>query len=169
LWVPSRRTLLGDDPTAAPALIPVLLDAVGWNPDTQPLTLWLTDAVHRSYLTSVDGGTTLRARCDRRSILPIIDGFDELTSHARRAAVNRLSLDPAQPLIVTCRDAEYADAVAEQVVDAAPGSSWTPSIRPTSPDTCRTPLRNPRRVWDPSSRSCGTIRTPTRWHGCGRR
>lgn len=99
--------------------VPVLFSLNTWDVTT-PLRDWLVAQLRRDYdLDGTDStGTTLaQALVDNDRILPILDGFDEITAERRtteenhRTALSALN-DTDLPMVLTSRPNEYRDAVA---------------------------------------------------------
>lgn len=99
--------------------VPVLFSLNTWDVTT-PLRDWLVAQLRRDY--DLDGtdftGTTLaQALVDNDRILPVLDGFDEITAERRateenhRTALSALN-DTDLPMVLTSRPDEYRDAVA---------------------------------------------------------
>ncbi|MFD5573507.1 NACHT domain-containing protein [Streptomyces cadmiisoli] len=96
--------------------VPVLLPLAGWAPRSVPLREWLADRLAAEYrpLAAVrDGRTLARELLDEGLVLPVLDGLDELPDAARGEALRRLNaeLDERLPVLLTCRTAQWADAV----------------------------------------------------------
>src|SRR6202043_3811744 len=62
--------------------VPVLLSAATWDRDKEDLYSWLMRRLNREYPGLADtaeyGTTAIRELVDRRRVLPVIDGVDEL-------------------------------------------------------------------------------------------
>lgn len=106
--------------------VPVLLSLASWHPHREHLHAWIRRRLAEDYPSLGDpgtyGGTAIRDLVADRRILPILDGMDELSDYHRPAAlaaINR-ALVEGDPLVVTCRTAEYQAAVlAGDVLTAA--------------------------------------------------
>ncbi|REK84450.1 NACHT domain-containing protein [Streptomyces inhibens] len=107
--------------------VPVRMALAGWD-TTQPLDEWMTGELTDTYQLS---RTTAQRLIDRRCVLPVLDGLDEMDAEVGdggpcRAAAALAGLNRYQagrqtaPLVVTCRAATY-DALAARVrlLDAA--------------------------------------------------
>jgi NACHT domain/KAP family P-loop domain len=97
-------------------LVPALLPIVSWDPTQQPLHDWITSRLTDSYPglgTTVAKSSLAWELVHRGLVLPILDGLDELPESVRSAAINALnrSLASDDPLVLTCRSAEYAAVV----------------------------------------------------------
>ncbi len=117
--------------------VPVLFSLPGWNPETEHLRVWLARRLAEDYprLAARDGRGAHVARrlVDSGRVLPVLDGLDELPAPHRAPALRAVShaLAGDQPLVLTCRTAEYESAVgsgghvlsAAAVVEARPAGS----------------------------------------------
>ncbi|MEV6734534.1 MULTISPECIES: NACHT domain-containing protein [unclassified Streptomyces] len=101
--------------------VPVRMALAGWD-TTQPLDAWMTGELADTYQLSK---TTARRLIDRRCVLPVLDGLDEMDveladAGPRRAAEALAALNRYQagrqkaPLVVTCRTNTY-DALAARI------------------------------------------------------
>ncbi|WP_370185694.1 hypothetical protein [Rhodococcus wratislaviensis] len=109
----------------------MLLTANSWNTTAHPrMQDWLTLRLYEDYpaLRAIHKDVP-RALVDNGMVLPVIDGLDELDPAYRSAILKGLneSLGAADPLVLTCRTDEYADAVndtdvltAAAVIEARP-------------------------------------------------
>lgn len=96
--------------------VPVLFPVASWDPSRARLDDWLADYLSENYQLSGDSrdsrvmGQKLLAG---NMLLPILDGLDEIPEALRPLAIMNLNreLDAAQPIILTCRTAEYREAV----------------------------------------------------------
>jgi hypothetical protein len=103
--------------------LPVVVSISSWNPADDSLSGWLKKRLPVDYPglgANVNPGdqrtTVISMLLDKQKIMPILDGLDEMPIKARTTAINQLNLafaDANRPLqlAVTCRTAEYADAV----------------------------------------------------------
>jgi hypothetical protein len=124
--------LLGSRRATEP--VPVLLSLANWDTRLHPrLHDWLAKRLAEGYpsLRAESFGPDAPGAIARQSlILPILDGFDELDKESRTQVLSALnkSLTDHDQLIMTCRTAEYADAVeksgdvltAAAVIEAVP-------------------------------------------------
>jgi len=96
--------------------VPVLFPVASWDPSSTRLDDWLAEYLSENYQLSGDSrdsrviGQKLLAG---NMLLPILDGLDEIPEALRPLGIKNLNreLDPAQPIILTCRTAEYREAV----------------------------------------------------------
>ncbi|MFI1629066.1 NACHT domain-containing protein [Streptomyces noursei] len=106
-----RRERNGGD-----GVIPVLFPLASWNPAQEGLFAWMAHRLVLDYPILAEPSSTqhgrisnARALLDRRLILPILDGFDELPPalHAKALdAINR-ALPLGQGLVLSSRTVEY--------------------------------------------------------------
>ncbi len=100
-----------EDPT------PVLLPLSSWNPRREHLYFWLARRMVEDYpglgnAKAYGRDAAARLVAEGR-VIPVLDGLDETAPGARAAAIDALDRAVAggRPLVVTCRAAEYEDAV----------------------------------------------------------
>ena len=99
--------------------MPFLVSAASWNPTAHDLNTWLIDQLISHYpnlaATAGSGAGHTRARLLLESgfILPILDGLDEIPPAIRGQAIAHInsSLRPGSRLVVTCRTAEFREAI----------------------------------------------------------
>jgi hypothetical protein len=107
-----------------PAQIPVLLQVAGWN-SKENLDAWLLRTVLEVYSFLGNearyGPTAVRDLLATRRILPVLDGLDEMADKYRAPALRALVDDrgSAEPVVLTCRSTEFADANAAALVPAS--------------------------------------------------
>lgn len=93
--------------------VPVIFSLSSWNPTAVSLRDWMCHQIERDYRTlgasGADGTTKAAALIYEDRILPVLDGFDEITEDLRGPALAALSQYPG-PLLLTSRPAEYAAA-----------------------------------------------------------
>jgi hypothetical protein len=106
-------------PGSAGEPVPVLLSIAGWDAGATPqLQDWVAARLAQDYpalrAASLSAGMPA-ALAARGQVLPVLDGLDELPPQARAAAIAALnrSLADTSQLIVTCRTADYRQAVRE--------------------------------------------------------
>lgn len=109
------REVLAERTSAEP--VPVLLNLAGWNPTTTHLDTWLVRRLNTDYpqLTSRGFGEDAAVRLvDRRRIIPVLDGLDEMPEALRPLAVTALNQAIAgdRPLVLTSRTDEFAATIA---------------------------------------------------------
>ncbi|MEE1782231.1 helix-turn-helix domain-containing protein [Streptomyces sp. SP17BM10] len=99
---------------AVPSRVPVVFSLGSWDPTTTTLRDWQIDLLLRDHPHLVGrgpgGGTLAAALVDADLVLPVLDGFDEIAEGLRRDALDALN-DTSQPLVLTSRRAEFAEAV----------------------------------------------------------
>jgi hypothetical protein len=96
--------------------VPVLFSMSDWDPSVVSLHDWLTRRLSEDYpaLRAADfGPDASRSLVDQRRILPVLDGLDELHESVRPEVLLTLNagMSSADTLILTCRTAEYHQAV----------------------------------------------------------
>ncbi len=122
-----RRRATGDP-------VPVLFPVASWNPRTTSLTAWMEARLCVDYPIlggrTASGQTLARELILRGLIWPVLDGLDEVPEQTRPEVITALNraLSPGQPIMLTCRSAEYEAAVAaaDDVVTAAAVIELTP-------------------------------------------
>lgn len=95
--------------------VPVLLSMSGWNPDAESLHEWMSRRLAEDYpalRATAFGPDAARSLVTQHRILPILDGLDELPAQTRPKIIVRLNEVATDPLVLTCRTAEYEAAVA---------------------------------------------------------
>lgn len=100
--------LRGRDPHGP---VPVLLSVSTWDPVTESLDDWIVDTLASAYYGSRPD--IPRRLLERRLLLPILDGLDEIPEVARRSAVRALNhaYGDGRGVVLTCRSAEYEDVI----------------------------------------------------------
>ncbi len=101
--------------------IPVLLSMSDWRPGDESLHGWLGRRLAETYpaLCAADFGPGMAsAMVAQGRILPVLDGLDELPERVRPNALAALNaeLTADDPLILTCRTAEYEEAIGAAVL-----------------------------------------------------
>jgi hypothetical protein len=134
--------------------VPVLIPLAGWNPVDQDLWTWLEARLTVNHPGLAEpappqaaASSRARALAERRLLLPILDGFDELPEAIWSRAITRLNdaLLPHQGLVLASRTEAYRQAVtpADPAADL-PVRLWGTagvSLRPLAPDDVRAYLR----------------------------
>ncbi|MFC5825005.1 NACHT domain-containing protein [Nonomuraea insulae] len=105
--------------------LPVILRLSTWDPAARPLRRWITEQVEQDY--------GVAGLAWDESILPVLDGLDEMPPAARGAALRAINtaFAPGVPLIVTSRTGEYHDAVRD--ADVLTGAAVI-ELDPLSPE-----------------------------------
>jgi NACHT domain len=97
--------------------VPVLLPLAAWNPDEQDLHAWIAERLildhPRLAAPAAGGDSRVQALLDRRLLLPILDGLDELPEARRGVALARINqaLRPWEGVVVASRLAAWRQAV----------------------------------------------------------
>jgi hypothetical protein len=106
--------------------VPVLFALASFDPLSQDLRSWMIDQLiqdHPALGARTHGGgvapgrrdhTLARALVERRLVLPLFDGLDELPDALRHHALNSINevFNAKAPLVLTSRSAEYRQALA---------------------------------------------------------
>lgn len=106
--------------------VPVLLSMSDWDPRDEALSDWVARRLgedHPALRAGVFGPDAARSLVSQRRVLPILDGLDELPGDVRPAVLLRLNESAADPLVLTCRTAEYQSAVTAPGGDALTGGA----------------------------------------------
>jgi hypothetical protein len=97
--------------------VPVMFSLASFDPRRANLNAWLTRRLEQDHPWL--GRDLASALVNRRLVLPVLDGLDEVSERARAdviEAVNAAMSDGALGLVLTCRTAEYWAAVAARDV-----------------------------------------------------
>jgi hypothetical protein len=93
--------------------VPVVFSLASWDPTTISLRDWMCHQLVRDHdlaTPAAPGGNPAGALIDTGWILPVLDGFDEIASGLRHAALKELDRTTTS-LLLTSRPEEYAEAV----------------------------------------------------------
>jgi hypothetical protein len=106
-----------------PPKVPVILQISSWDP-AENLYTWLIRNITEQYPflgNETYGPTAVRDLVRHQKILPVLDALDEMAEHNRAAALAAIARDarPGEPLVLTCRTAEFEAANAAGVVRVA--------------------------------------------------
>ena len=97
--------------------VPVLLPVSSWNPQDEHLNTWLAPKLIEEYPglanTAAYGPQAAQRLVAEGRILPVLDGLDEVPPALHAAAIDAVdqAIAGGRPLVVTCRGAEYEEAV----------------------------------------------------------
>ncbi|MFL6143535.1 MAG: NACHT domain-containing protein [Labedaea sp.] len=97
--------------------VPVLLSAASWNPNHQDVHAWVARRLVEDYPALARVDATGRRIAERlvasQTVLPILDGLDEMSVALRPAAIEALdrSMPGGRPFVLTSRSVEYQAAV----------------------------------------------------------
>ncbi|WP_185123905.1 NACHT domain-containing protein [Streptomyces sp. TLI_185] len=100
--------------------VPVLFPLATWNPTRQDLYAWMAERLASDYPTLAEAAPTRYGRIDRarallgrRLILPVLDGFDEIPTPLRAAALSGINeaLPMGHPVVLSSRVGEYRDVL----------------------------------------------------------
>ncbi len=137
--------------------VPVLLPVSSWNPQDEHLHTWLARKLIEEYPglanTAAYGPQAAQLLVAEGGILPVLDGLDEVPPALHAAAIDAVdqAIAGGRPLVVTCRSAEYEDAVLRGGTILA--TAAVVEIEPVDPSdaaaflTARQPLGDTR--WQP--------------------
>ncbi len=89
--------------------VPVLLSLASWDPAARSLPEWLAARLAADY----PGVPDPLGLVNRGTVLPVLDGLDELPESLRSRAIDGIdhAMAGGRPMVVTCRGAEYEQAV----------------------------------------------------------
>ena len=99
--------------------VPVIFGLHTWNPLEQPLQEWMAARLAADYPALRNAGKSGRTIASElvggQRILPVLDGLDEVSPPLRGDALRTLnmSLDNGAPVILTCREPDYRQVVAD--------------------------------------------------------
>lgn len=97
--------------------VPVLLPVSTWDPRSEHLYTWLARKLTEEYPglgnAAVYGTHAAQQLVADERIMPVLDGLDEAPPELQAAAIDAIDLATAggRPLVITCRSAEYEEAV----------------------------------------------------------
>jgi hypothetical protein len=89
--------------------IPVIFGLHSWEPGTE-LDDWLTSQLTGLYYVPLLTKDLAGELVESRQVLPILDGFDEITPSLRAEFLELLNDESSRPLILTSRPGEYWDS-----------------------------------------------------------
>jgi transcriptional regulator with XRE-family HTH domain len=102
---------------AADEPVPVIFSLGDWDPVSTGLDDWLVHRLLRDFpslaASAPDGSTLAAALVEAECVLPVLDGFDEISVGLHSAALKALNARPARPLLVTSRSEEFRVAAAD--------------------------------------------------------
>jgi hypothetical protein len=99
-----------------PEPVPVLFAITDFDPATDEIRDWIARKIGSSYpalRADTYGPTAIRELIRARQVLPVLDGLDEMPADIRLQVIGALNTAAADPVILTCRTAEYASAIAD--------------------------------------------------------
>ncbi|RLU90512.1 hypothetical protein CTZ27_21570 [Streptomyces griseocarneus] len=106
------RTREADDP------VPFLSSLASFDPTRESASAWLCRRIAADHPALADtvtyGPTAIEDLLAAHRVVPVLDGLDELPAPVRPAVLAALNdvFNPDAPLVLTCRTAAYAEAVA---------------------------------------------------------
>ncbi|MCY1141572.1 NACHT domain-containing protein [Actinoplanes sp. Pm04-4] len=99
--------------------VPVVVNVASWNPSV-PLREWLAGKIERDHPRTAQryaGRQSIAAALvETGRVLPLLDGFDEISQQLQADALRQLSEASDSPLVVTCRPEEYTQATLTSTV-----------------------------------------------------
>jgi len=98
---------------AAGEPVPILLHMAAWDPSREGLREWIARRLVEDYPGLDHAISLVRIVHDPRLLLPVLDGLDEMSSHSRNLAVERLNheLGSGEGVVISCRLSEYHQAL----------------------------------------------------------
>ncbi|GIF26851.1 hypothetical protein Ate02nite_95810 [Paractinoplanes tereljensis] len=141
--------------------VPVVLSLSTWDPESQDFRDWicgrLTELDPRLSELDRDGVPWARRLVDRRGILPVLDGLDELPTRLKAGVLRTLNavLDRDEHIVLTSRTPQYRAGV--QAGDVLTGAAVI-ELQPLRPDTLADYL--PRTTKQGRTASAGTKWAP---------
>ncbi|MFE0251181.1 hypothetical protein [Streptomyces sp. NPDC059010] len=99
--------------------VPVPLSAASFDPEWETPAQWIARELRRSYPLLEDaerfGPSAAADLIAGHHVIPVLDGLDELPASRLRALIRGLAIahDPRSPLVITCREDQFTDAVRE--------------------------------------------------------
>jgi transcriptional regulator with XRE-family HTH domain len=108
-------SLLSDPEPGDP--IPVLLPLSSWDPRSDHLYTWLASRLTEEYPglgnAAVYGPHAAKRLVAEGRVLPVLDGLDEMPPELQPTAIDTIdrATSGGRPLVLTCRSAEYEQAV----------------------------------------------------------
>src|SRR5262249_34864173 len=96
--------------------VPVLLTVSSWDPVAEDMYAWMARRLAEDYAGLGTGGpwggSAARDLLADPRLLPVLDGLDEMPAASRARALSAINdLPPSAPLVLSCRTAEYGEAV----------------------------------------------------------
>lgn len=116
--------LLNRETRAHGGPVPVILPVANWNPDVG-LSDWIASQLitNRQWLADyprAENRPSLAKALVPDHVIPILDGLDELPERLRAEAIEAINAYGSnRPLVVTSREKEYAEAVADRAISRA--------------------------------------------------
>jgi len=91
--------------------VPVIFGLSDWDPTAVALDDWLVQRLLRDHpglaASASDGSTLAAALVDAECVLPVLDGFDEISEGLHEPALRALNARPTRPLLITSRTEEF--------------------------------------------------------------
>jgi NACHT domain-containing protein len=106
--------------------VPVILPLASFDPAHETFQEWLARQLASEYpaLRSPEYGATAISELIRnRTILPILDGLDEVPKLSRPNVIGALNISAALPMIMTCRTSDFIETVTAAGSDVLTGAA----------------------------------------------
>ncbi|MDT0320288.1 hypothetical protein [Streptomyces millisiae] len=105
------ESLLADWGPGAP--VPVLLPLSSWDPESENLRHWVARKIAEDYPGVLTEQVSAHELVEDNHVLPVFDGLDEVAAKKRSLALRKIgtSYDSRDPMVLTCRDAEFEAAL----------------------------------------------------------
>jgi hypothetical protein len=106
--------------------VPVMITLGTFSPTRETFQEWLIQQLASEYpaLRSTEyGATAIYELIRNRVILPVLDGLDEVPRLTRPDVIEALNMSATFPIVLTCRTAEFAEAVASARGDVLTGAA----------------------------------------------
>ncbi|WP_156094148.1 NACHT domain-containing protein [Lentzea aerocolonigenes] len=114
--------------------VPVMFNLISWNPGTTSFRGWLVDQLVRDHpwlcKTGIRTENLAAELVDRRKILPVLDGFDEMAAGLHAAALEALNRNQ-MPLVLASRRDEFAATVRSADVLSAAAAIEMSELKPS--------------------------------------
>ncbi|WP_228122434.1 NACHT domain-containing protein [Saccharothrix syringae] len=96
--------------------VPFLLPLSTWDPGVEDVRTWMTRRLYEDHPalrnTELYGSYAGELLVEQRRVFPVLDGLDQVPAAQRADALDRVNraFPRSQPLVLTCRTEEFADA-----------------------------------------------------------
>lgn len=112
--------------------VPVLVPVAGWNPE-EPIDEWLADRLFTDYPDAFRRRKDVRRALVQHRVMPVLDGLDEMPESRRHQALQQIdaTVGIGPRLVLTCRSAEFREAVDRAGVLSRAAVITIDPVRPT--------------------------------------